>query len=281
MPDAGAQMPNVARIYDCLLGGKDNVEADRMAARQVVDAVPEAARFARENRDFLGRAVRFMIGHGVDQFIDVGTGLPTNGHVHQVTADECPDARVVYVDIDPVVLVHARALIPPNGRTAVVEGDMRNPETIIDYATTRKLIDFSRPVGVLLVAMLHFAADEDDPARIVRSFTAPLAAGSAVAISHVTSDGPSKMAVREVEAIYANASAPGTARSRTEITALFSGLDLVPPGVVSVPDWRPDTPERHRHGRSQWLLGGVGVVPAGRPTPQTRLVDSGGATRFE
>ena len=253
--------PNVGRMYDFYLGGKDNIEADRQAALQVAEAVPNIARLARENRAFLGRAVRFMIGAGIDQFIDIGTGLPTQGHVHQVTGEVCPRARVVYVDNEPVVLAHARALIPPNGRTAVVEADMREPEAIIGHPATRELIDFSRPVGVLLVAMLHFATDADDPASIVGAFTSRMASGSAVAISHVTRDGPPVDALAEAEAVYRETSAPVSFRSREQIVRMFAGLEVVVPGVVYVPDWRPDGPCGEAGERSRWLLGGVGLVP--------------------
>lgn len=260
-PEVDVRTPNIGRMYDFYLGGKDNFDADRRAALEVALAVPSVVRLARENRAFLGRAVRFMIGVGIDQFIDVGTGLPTQGHVHQVTEDACPGARVVYVDNEPVVLAHARARIPANDRTAVVAGDMRKPEEIIDHPATRRLIDFSRPVGVLLVAMLHFASDADDPASIMAAFTKRLMPGSAVAISHVTRDGPPRGALAQAEAVYQSTTASVIPRTRRQIKGLFAGLNIVRPGVVYVPEWRPPTDDRPRPD-SRWLLGGVGVVPA-------------------
>lgn len=253
--------PNVGRMYDYYLGGKDNYACDREAAEAAINAVPAARRLARENRAFLGRAVRFMVDAGIRQFVDIGTGLPTEGHVHQVTGEICPDARVVYVDNEPVVLAHARALIPQNDRTVVLDGDMRKPGEILGSGEVRGLIDFSEPVGVLLVAMLHFATDDDDPHRIVRELTAPLAPGSALAISHLTSDGPPLAAQQSARDVYAHTSAPLTLRSREQITSLFTGLDIAEPGVVYVPDWRPAYPG-HAPDRSRWLLGGVGIKPA-------------------
>lgn len=260
-PEVDTRTPNVGRMYDYYLGGKNNLACDREAAEAAINAVPAARRLARENRAFLGRAVRFMSDAGIRQFVDIGTGLPTEGHVHQVTGEICPDARVAYVDNEPVVLAHARALIPQNDRTVVLDGDMRKPREILGSGEVRGLMDFSKPVGVLLVAMLHFAADDDDPRRIVRELMAPLVPGSALAISHLTSDGPPPAALETALHVYTRASAPLTVRGRDEISGLFTGLEIAEPGVVYVPDWRPTYPGR-RPGRSRWLLGGVGIKPA-------------------
>jgi len=256
-PVVDTRTPSVARMYDYYLGGKDNYEADREAAEQVAQALPDVQKLAWENRAFLGRATRFLIDQGIDQFVDVGTGLPTQGHVHQVTAAHCLDARVVYADNDPIVLSHARALIPPGARVRVVDGDLRDPASILDDPATRNLIDFSRPVGVLLVAMPHFATEADDPAGIVHAFTERLTAGSFVVLSHATCDGPPLDAVAQVETVYSEASAPIVFRTRAQITGLFAGLELVAPELRYVPRWRPDPKKAPRRG-SRLLLGGVG-----------------------
>ena len=255
-PKVNVRTPSVGRMYDYYLGGKDNFAADRHTAEQVAAVVPQVWTFARENRAFLGRVVRYLIRQGIRQFIDVGTGLPTQGHVHEVTAELCPDARVVYVDNDPIVLAHARALIAPRADVAVIDADMRRPRSILDHPEARKLIDFTQPAAVLLVAMLHFADGHDDPTAVAGAFTERLANGSYLALSHATSDGPPAHKVQEVEEIYAHTTAPITFRTREQIAALFGDLELVPPGLVYVPQWRP-VPGEIRLKRSRWLLGGV------------------------
>ncbi|MFE3455235.1 SAM-dependent methyltransferase [Nonomuraea sp. NPDC059194] len=228
-------IPNVARMYDYFLGGKDNFPADRAAAEKVLEIVPHIPVGARENRAFLGRAVRFLRAQGIDQFLDIGTGLPTLDNVHEVAG---PGARVVYADNDPQVLVHARALLEDTPQVRIVHGDLRAPEVIL--AQARAHLDFSQPVAVLLLAIVHFV--QDDPAPIVATLTDALAPGGYVAISHVCSDLQPE-AAPGVEQVYRGASAQFTARRSTEIVSLFDGLDLVEPGVVNLPEWRPDNPD--------------------------------------
>jgi S-adenosyl methyltransferase len=245
-----------ARMYDYWLGGHENFVADRIAALQVAEAAPEVPVLARENRKFLGRVVRFLAGEeGVGQFLDLGTGLPTRGNVHQVAQEINSAARVVYVDNDPMVLAHSRALKTGAG-TAVIEADMRDPEAILAHPDTRRLIDFGRPLAVLFVAALHFIADVDRPHALVSRFLAAAAPGSYLVISHATID-PSPQEAAGVTAVYAATSNPATPRSHDQILAFFDGLELIRPGVIPVQQWRPAGPQPSDVGKS-WILGGVG-----------------------
>jgi hypothetical protein len=254
--------PNVARIYDALLGGKDNYAADRQAARQLEAAVPGAARAARDNRAFLGRAVRFLAADaGITQFIDIGTGLPTRGHVHQIAHAADPAARVIYADNDPIVVAHARALLADAPQVIAVEADARFPRHLLTLPAVRSLINFDRPVAVLLVAVLHFVPDSDGPASIVQAITDHLAPGSYVVISHVTGDQLPAAAVRQARQIYLGAFTSGAARSRDAIGRLFDGLDLIPPGLTSVTAWRPR--RRVTAARPVLFWAGIGRKPGG------------------
>jgi S-adenosyl methyltransferase len=243
-------VPNVARIYDVLLGGKDNYEADRAAARRLMAAVPGAARAAVENRAFLGRAVDYLAHEaGIRQFIDIGAGLPTGGHVHEIARAADPAARVAYVDVDPVVVAHAAALLAdtpgtPAGIRGVgaVHADVRYPRHLLALPAVRELIDFGQPAAVLLVAVLHFVEDAESPWAVVRCLTGYLAPGSYVVVSHVTGDEISPAAAQQARELYDGASRPAVARSREEIGQFFDGLDLLPPGVVDVASWRPGRP---------------------------------------
>ena len=182
-------VPNVARIYDHLLGGKDNFEADREAARRLLAAVPDAARAARANRAFLARAVQFLAREaGIRQFLDIGTGLPTRGNVHEIAQVTNPQARVLYTDIDPMVVVHASALLANSLTVAATQADLRQPDQLFTMPVTRTLIDTSQPLAVLLVAVLHFLPDNDNPWAVVDQIKDRLAPGSYVVISHVTAD---------------------------------------------------------------------------------------------
>jgi SAM-dependent methyltransferase len=235
--------PNAARIYDWLLGGKDNYDADRQAARRLLRAVPEARQAARDNRAYLARVVRFLAGAGITQFLDIGSGLPAAGPVHEIARQTCPGARVAYVDHDPVVLAHARALLASHDLgVAAVPADLRDPAVLLTDRAVRELIDFDRPVAVLLIAVLHFITDADDPRGIIRAITSQLAPGSYVAVSHVTADDLDPDAALAARAAYGSASVPGVARSRAEVTGFLAGLDLAPPGVTDVRRWRRPGP---------------------------------------
>jgi hypothetical protein len=231
-------VPSPARMYDYYLGGKDNFPADREAAEQALSVVPFGREVALANRQFLARAVTFMARSGIDQFVDLGTGIPTRPNVHEVARNIRPAARVLYVDNDPMVCAHARALLATNDGVAAIHGDVRAPQAILSDPATQSLIDFSRPVGVLFVAVLHFLTDEDQPWERVAAFRWRMVGGGMVAISHITSDGTPPDVQETIKDVYAEASAPAVFRAGQEIEAFFGGLDLVEPGLVDVGAWR-------------------------------------------
>ena len=262
-------VPNPARIYDYLLGGKDNFPADRDVAEQLLAIAPVARDVVGDNRAFLRRAVRFLTSEaGIRQFIDLGSGLPTQGNVHEVAQADAADARVVYVDNDAMVVTHSRALLAGDN-TVAVQADLREPERILAHPEVRQLIDFDQPVALLLMAILHFVPDDEDPFGIVARFRDALPAGSYLAISHGTRDIPARpdMSPEEmtemgtkVERLYQLTTASLVTRTHAEVERFFDGLDLLDPGVVEIQRWRPD-------GRRPMLpggfYGGVGRKPCG------------------
>ena len=262
LPTFNPAVPNVARIYDFLLGGKDNYAADREAAGRLLDAVPGAAAAARDNRRFLGRAVWFLAGEaGIRQFLDIGTGLPTRGNVHEIAHAAKPGARVVYADNDAVVVTHARALLADSLTVAAVAGDLRDPDRLLAQPDVRTLINWDEPVAVLMVAVLHFLEDRENPWAAVDAFKARMAPGSYLVLSHVTSDETPADVIRQAAEIYQNASAPGMARSREQIARFFDGLDMVSPGLVDPADWR--RPRLERKPRPILFYAGAGRKPGG------------------
>lgn len=244
MTAINTSVPHPARIYDYWLGGKDNFEADRVAAERVVAAVPEVRDTARENRAFLGRAVRHLVASGVTQFLDIGTGIPTQDNTHQVAQQADPSARIVYVDNDPMVMAHARALMSSRdeGSTAYIEADLREPESILSHPRFLATIDPSQPFAILLVAVLMFVTEAEDPRGLVRRLADAAPSGSHLVISHVSQDLLSPEAVERTLNVYGGASATMTMRTHEEITGLFEGFELIDPGVAKVYDWRPDGP---------------------------------------
>jgi S-adenosyl methyltransferase len=250
-------IPNVARIYDFLLGGKDNYAADREAAQRLLDAVPGAVRAARDNRRFLGRAVWFLAREaGIRQFLDIGTGLPTRGNVHEIAHAARPGARVVYADNDPVVVTHARALLADSLTVAAVQGDLRDPGRLCALPDVQAFIDWDEPVAVLMVAVLHFLEDRDDPWEAVDAFKARMAPGSYLVLSHVTGDDTPADVIRQASEVYEHASAPGMARSRAQIARFFDGLDMVSPGLADPAEWR--RPRLEGDSRPVLFYAGVG-----------------------
>jgi hypothetical protein len=242
-PEIDVTCPHPARIYDYLIGGKNHFSADRAVADQVLATLPMRTS-AREIRGFLSRAVRYLAGEaGVRQFLDIGSGLPATGNVHEVAQAAAPESRVVYVDNDPLVLVHARALLAsaPQGRTGYIQADLRDPASILASPVTRETLDFSQPVALVLSAVLHFLADDDDPAGILATLLGALPPGSYLAASHST---PEHLPADETEVAVRAFRAAGITlqlRDSGDFARLaFAGLDLVPPGVVVVSDWRPD-----------------------------------------
>ena len=240
--DLQTDQPHPARVYDYLLGGKDNFAADRAAAEAGLRANPNSRIPPRENRAFLGRVVRYLAGEaGISQFLDIGTGIPTSPNVHEVAQAIEPRARIVYVDNDPIVLTQARALLTtgPRGRTAYIDADLRDVDAILGSADLQRTLDLSQPVGLLLIAVMHFIPDEDDPWALAARLLAALPAGSYLALSHLTGDfDPAAWA--GVVAVYRRSGVTMQVRHKPDVDRFFAGLDLIDPGVVSLPRWRPD-----------------------------------------
>ncbi|GCD41397.1 hypothetical protein GKJPGBOP_01051 [Streptomyces paromomycinus] len=242
--------PHPARMYDYYLDGRDNYEVDREAAQRVIEAHPQVRLSARANRAFLHRAVREVVAGGIRQIIDIGTGIPTSPNTHEVARETAPGVRVVYVDNDPIVATHAGARLTTTEDSGFVLADVRDPQAILDHPTVRGLIDFDQPVALLLVAVLHFVRDDEDPAGIVATLARALPAGSVLVLSHATGEpyeayeqGRTDERARDgVLDVYKNATATLNLRTRSEIEPLFGPFELLEPGVVRVPLWRPDGP---------------------------------------
>jgi hypothetical protein len=244
-------------MYDYLLGGKDNFAADRRAAGQLIEALPGTVQAARDNRHFLQRAVRYLAGQGIRQFLDIGTGLPTMGSVHEAARQAAPGARVAYVDYDPIVITHARALLATSADVIAVQADLRQPEAITAHLAIRAHLDLTRPVAVLCVAVLHFLTDDDKPHAITGQLMEPMPPGSWLALTHVTADHVPPQASAAARAAYHHASATVTPRALAEVTAFFDGLKLAGPGVTDVAAWHPDAlPARPPGG---YIYAGVAV----------------------
>jgi hypothetical protein len=243
-PEIDISKPHPARMYDYFLGGKDNFAADRVTAAQVLESWGSVRTAVRENRAFLGRAVRYLAREaGVSQFLDIGTGLPSANNVHDVAQAINPEARVVYADNDPIVLAHARALLAsgPRGVTAYLDADIREPEAILADPVTRNTLDFSTPIALTLVAVLHFLPDEDEPGRIVRTLIDALPSGSYLVASHATAEHNPE-GLSGAGRAYSQGGMRGAIRTSEEFGELaFPGLELVDPGVVLVSEWRPET----------------------------------------
>jgi trans-aconitate methyltransferase len=251
---------HIARVYDYLLGGKDNFAADRLAGDAMLQAYPDLASSMRANREFLARAVGYLAREeGIGQFLDIGTGIPTANNTHEVAQSVAPECRVVYVDRDPVVLIHARALLTssPEGVTDYIEADLRNPEAILARAAT--VLDFSRPVALMLVAILHFVPDDERPHEIVTTLLEALPPGSFLALSHPGSDIDATEVAEAARRFNDRAADQATLRLRADVTRFFDGLDLVEPGVVPVQDWRPISDLQAASRSNVWA--GVGRKP--------------------
>ncbi len=253
-------VPHIARVYDYWLGGKDNFAADRAAAEQVIATFPDVLVSVRAQRAFLGRAVHYLVTEaGIRQFLDIGTGLPSGNNTHEVAQRAVPQARVVYVDNDPIVLLHAQTLLAstPEGATAYIHADLRDAGAILEQAAG--VLDFSRPVALMLLGVLHCIPDEDDPAAIVARLLAAVPAGSYLAIAHPASDVTERIN-QSMRGYNRQGAAPVTARSHAEVSRFFDGLDLVAPGVVQLHRWRPGTGDA---GTSRELAnyGGVARKP--------------------
>ncbi|MFI0446346.1 SAM-dependent methyltransferase [Actinomadura sp. 6N118] len=242
-PGFDTSKPNIARVYDFLLGGKDNFAADRVVGDQIKLVLPQVHLGVQAQRAVLRRAIRHLVvDAGIRQLIDIGSGLPTAGNVHEVAHAIDPQVRVVYTDNDPVVLAHARALLANNPTTTVVDGDLLQPEQLLKQPALRRLIDLDRPVGLLLCGIMHYLNDEEDPGGIIARLMARMPSGSYVFLHHLVKAGTS--GEEAAEAALRKGIGRGTFRTPDQVAAFLTGLDLVPPGVVRVPDWRPD-PDDH------------------------------------
>ena len=252
------ERPSVARMYDYYLGGSHNFAVDRATAQAMIDVVPEAPLMAQANRAFLRRTVQFLVDAGIRQFLDIGSGIPTVGNVHEIAQRIAPESRVVYVDVDPVAVAHSREILNGNDRAAVVQEDLRRADRILANPQVRALLDFDQPIAVMIIAVLHFIPDSDDPGSILRTIREALAPGSYLTLSQASADGRTNQERQDAEQVYQRTDSHLIIRSRQELTKLFDGFDLVPPGVVWVPQWRPDYPDAAEHAERAVFLGGVG-----------------------
>ncbi len=261
-PGVDTQRANVARVYDYWLGGNHNFLADQDLGRAIAAVVPNIREIAQANRAFVGRAVRFLAAAGIRQFLDIGSGIPTQGNVHEVAQQADPGARVAYADIDPVAIAHSQAILGKNENATIIDADLRDPEKILAHPAARRLIDFSRPVGLLMVAILHFVGDAEDPWQLVAALRDSLAPGSYLVLSHATDEGRPTVA-HAAEKVYNSSVATQLhMRPRAEILRFFDGFDLVDPGLVDIPLWRPDSAAGGpADSVRSWGLVGVGRKP--------------------
>jgi S-adenosyl methyltransferase len=255
-PEIDVTVAHPARMYDYYLGGKTHFAADREAAEKVLAVLPEGRDMAIANRAFLSRAVRFLAGQGISQFLDIGTGIPSPGSTSEVLRDLRHESRVVYVDNDPIVVAHARALLADGTQATVVHADLREPDRLLAAPGIAGVLDFSAPIAVLLVAVLHFIRDSEEPERIVKQLKDAVPRGSYLAISHGTQDFSPERATAAVRG-YEQATAPFVLRSRERVESFFDGFRLVDPGMVQLPFWRPDG-DVGASASKIWLYAGVG-----------------------
>jgi hypothetical protein len=266
-PGIDVTKPNIARVYDAFLDGKDNFAVDRAVVELTLQIVPDAAAGAKANRAFLRRVVRYLAGQaGIGQFLDIGSGLPSQGNVHEIAHEVSPAARVAYVDSDPVVLRHAQALLAGAPTVRVVTADVRRPAEILGSDQVREFIDFDRPVGLLMLAILHHVREEEDPAGIVARFREAAAPGSYLAISsfRMPGSGHPQDAARtlEVQDLFNAKLGTGLWREQEEILAWFGDWELLDPGLVPLPEWRPDTAgQAARDSTYHGFVGGVARKP--------------------
>ncbi|MGC4834017.1 SAM-dependent methyltransferase [Micromonospora vinacea] len=244
-PGIDPNIPSVARVYDFFLGGKDNFEVDRKVAEHALRITPDGPAAGQANRAFLRRVIRFLVSEaGIDQFLDIGSGLPTQGNVHEVATEQNPKAQVVYVDNDPIVLTHGRALLAAEGTATVIQADIREPEAILNHADVRRFLDFDRPIGLLLFAILHHLGDDEDPRAVAAALIDALPSGSYVAISHFRDPGErdpeGSRKAREVERIFNESLGTGRWRTDEEILSFADGLTVLEPGLVPLAEWRPE-----------------------------------------
>jgi SAM-dependent methyltransferase len=236
--------PSVSRIYDYYLGGSHNFEVDREAARRAIEVFPGLPKLMQANRAFMRRAVRFAVDRGITQFLDIGSGIPTFGNVHEVAQGAAPGAHVVYVDNDPVAVAHSGAVLEGNPTAGIAAADFRDPQAVLNSEPVRRLLDLEQPVALLLVALLHFVKDEEEPGKSLAELRDALAPGSLLVLTHASTEGGqhTPQQGREVSDVYRNVGSRLIMRSRGEVEGFFEGFEMVEPGLVSMPNWRPDGP---------------------------------------
>ncbi|WP_326554450.1 SAM-dependent methyltransferase [Micromonospora sp. NBC_01813] len=256
--------PSVARVYDYMLGGKDNFAVDRQAGQMALQITPDGHLAARANRGFLRRAVRHLVAEaGIRQFLDIGSGLPTQGNVHEIAHQIDPQVRVVYVDSDPMVLAHGRVLLDSSPMTTVIQADIRNPAEILENSEVRSMIDFAEPVGVLLLGILHHLGDDEDPGAVAAVYRDAVPAGSLLAISHFHNPGDRHPEAAKkalvVEKIFNQTMGTGRWRHHDEIVGYFGDFELLEPGLVPLPEWRaePDDEPSAQTDTYHTFVGGV------------------------
>jgi SAM-dependent methyltransferase len=258
----GLDRPSPARMYDYFLGGSHHFEVDRQAAEQILKGFPGIALGMRANRAFLRRAVRFLAANGVDQYLDLGSGIPTGGNVHEIAQEGNPHARVVYVDVEPIAVEHSRTLLAENPYATVVQADLRRPDLVLANPQVRGVLDLDRPFATIIVGVLHFIPDVDDPAAIVAGYRAALPSGGWLVLAHGTADDLPEGNVEAARQVYAGSPTPLNLRSKRQVTAMFDGLELVEPGVAGVLEWRPESPDDPVDGEfSPFAWSGVARKP--------------------
>jgi SAM-dependent methyltransferase len=261
-PGIDVSIPSIARVYDYVLGGKDNFASDRAASQAFLDTMPETPLLARDNRDFLRRAVRWLVAEaGIRQIVDIGSGLPTAGNVHEIAREVADDVRVVYVDVDPIVLVHGRALLEDDAGTTVIQADIRDPEAIFADPALQELVDLSQPVAVLVSSLLHHLADDEHPEHVAAAITSRLVSGSYLLIANFFDPGDDTRAPRVEKAFLEGGLGTGRFRTRAEQEPYFEGLEMVEPGLVFANDWRPDGTSPRESPVHRLYVGGIGRKP--------------------
>ncbi len=266
-PGVDITKPSIARVYDFMIGGKDNFAIDRMAAERALAITPDGPEAGRASRAFLQRVVRYLAAEaGIRQFLDIGSGLPTQGNVHEIAHETDPGIRVVYVDNDPMVLAHGRALLADEVTTTVIEADLREPEAILSHPVVNEYLDFTQPVGLLLLSILHHISDAEDPGAIAARLRAALPSGSYLAVAHFRDPGaehPDASAkAQQVERIFNQTLGTGRWRTQDEILAYFGDFELLEPGLVPMPEWRPDANTiREQSDTYHTFVGGIARKP--------------------
>lgn len=253
---------SVARLYDFLLGGKHNFAPDRDFGRQLLAIEPNGRMILQQNRYFLARAMRVMLDDGVRQFLDLGSGIPTQNYVHELAHAVDPAARVVYIDNDPPAVSHSNYILRGDDRAGAVLADMIDAERVLGDPTVKSLIDFDKPVGLTALAAWHFVDDADDPAGVLAAYRRMLAPGSYLALTHATIDGATGDLVRNVQSQYQSVMKNPSPRTREQIAAFFEGFRILDPGIVNLPAWRPEKPEDAVGAENVWFYGALGKLTA-------------------